>query len=167
MRNIYFILFFIVSNLSHSYENNQLFLHNQPKKIGEINLQKFSGKEKSIFSNNKKIYLLNFWATWCAPCLKEIPELLELKKKYSNDLDVIFISVDANPPKVIPKFLKKNNFKNISIYLDKNLKLSEKLGVKVMPTTIIVNNSLEEISRVKGYIDWADKAILLNITSLF
>ena len=54
-----------------------------------------------------------------------------------------------------------------TIITDKNLKLSEKLGVKVMPTTIIVNNSLEEISRVKGYIDWADKAILLNITSLF
>ena len=107
MKYFFLVLFLIISNLSHSYENNQLFLHNQPKKIGEINLQKFSGKEKSIFSNNKKIYLLNFWATWCAPCLKEIPELLELKKKYSNDLDVIFISVDANPPKVIPKFLKK------------------------------------------------------------
>ena len=166
MKYFYLILFLIISNLSHSYENNQLFFHNQPKKVGEVKLKKFNDKEKNIFFNKKKLYLLNFWATWCAPCLKEIPELIELKKKYIDEVDVIFISVDANPKKVIPKFLKKNRFGDILIYSDQSLEFSEKLGVKVMPTTILVNGNLEEISRVKGYIDWTNQRLISEIESL-
>ena len=166
MKYFYLILFLIISNLSHSYENNQLFFHNQPKKVGEVKLKKFNDKEKNIFFNKKKLYLLNFWATWCAPCLKEIPELIELKKKYIDEVDVIFISVDANPKKVIPKFLKKNKFEDILIYSDQSLEFSEKLGVKVMPTTILVNGNLEEISRVKGYIDWTNQRLISEIESL-
>ncbi len=166
MKYFYLILFLIISNLSHSYENNQLFFHNQPKKVGEVKLKKFNDKEKNIFFNKKKLYLLNFWATWCAPCLKEIPELIELKKKYRDEVDVIFISVDANPKKVIPKFLKKNKFEDILIYSDQSLEFSEKLGVKVMPTTILINDNLEEISRVKGYVDWTNQRLISEIESL-
>ena len=170
MKFLIIFIYLIAVNFSYAADKpdiKNLVLSKNLKTYNDVTFKDKNQKNVNLDEFKGKLLLLNFWATWCAPCLKEIPELLELKKKYSNDLDVIFISVDANPPKVIPKFLKKNNFKNISIYLDKNLKLSEKLGVKVMPTTIIVNNSLEEISRVKGYIDWADKAILLNITSLF
>ena len=166
MKYFYLILFLIISNLSHSYENNQLLFHNQPKKVGEVKLKKFNDKEKNIFFNKKKLYLLNFWATWCAPCLKEIPELIELKKKYIDEVDVIFISVDANPKKVIPKFLKKNKFEDILIYSDQSLEFSEKLGVKVMPTTVLVNDNLEEISRVKGYIDWTNPRLISEIENL-
>ena len=136
------------------------------KKLVKLNLKSSMIKKKIFFFNKKKLYLLNFWATWCAPCLKEIPELIELKKKYIDEVDVIFISVDANPKKVIPKFLKKNKFEDILIYSDQSLEFSEKLGVKVMPTTILINDNLEEISRVKGYVDWTNQRLISEIERL-
>ncbi len=165
-----FLIFLIItiSNLSHSYENNQLLLHNQSKKIGNIEFKTLEGNKINFFKENsdKKLYLLNFWATWCPPCIKEIPELIKLEEKYKNDIIVIFISVDSNPTKAIPKFLKKNNFEDILLFIDNNLELSKKLNVKRMPTTILINDELFELSRVEGYIDWLDKNILRDLKSL-
>ena len=120
----------------------------------------------SLSKSNKKLFLINFWATWCPPCIKEIPELIRLKEKYKKDIEVVFISVDSNPSKVIPKFLKKNNFEDLVIFVDKKLTISKKLNVKIMPTTLLINNQLEELSRIEGYIDWLDKKILKELENL-
>ncbi|MFL2660975.1 MAG: TlpA family protein disulfide reductase [Alphaproteobacteria bacterium] len=168
MRNIYFILFFIVSNLSHSYENNQLLLNNQEKKINITPLETLDGNivNLSDITTQKKIYLLNFWATWCPPCIKEIPHLIELENKFKDDIKVIYISVDNNPKKVIPKFKKKYKFPDILIISDRHLKFSENNDIRIMPTTLIMNKELIEIGRVEGYIDWLDKPVILEIKKL-
>ena len=166
MKIFLFILF--ISNLSYSYENNQLLLHNTPKKIDIIKLDTLNEKQINIFKKfqDKKIFLLNFWATWCPPCIKEIPELIKLRKKYINSIEVFFISVDSNPKKMIPKFLKKNKFEDFLIFIDNELKITKKLGVKIMPTTLIVDKDLNEIARVKGYIDWLDERVINELNSL-
>ena len=168
MRAIYFILFFILSNLSHSYENNQLLLNNQEKKINDTLLENLNGDSIKISDiiTQKKIYLLNFWATWCPPCIKEIPDLIKLENKFKDEIKIIYISVDNNPKKVIPKFKKKYNLKDIFIISDRNLKFSDKNAVKIMPTTLILNDELLEMGRVEGYVDWLDKAIVLEIKKL-
>ena len=115
---------------------------------------------------NKKLNIINFWATWCPPCVKEIPDLLELKSKVGNKIDVFFISVDSNPSKIIPDFLKKNRIPSNNFFSDQKLIVSKKLNVNVMPTTIIVNDKLEELGRVVGYIDWKDKKVLSTLEGL-
>ncbi len=109
MKNFIFIIFLIITNLSYSYENNQLLLQNPPKKINFFDLKTLDGKEIKVADklNKKKLILINFWATWCPPCIKEIPDLIKLEKRFENEIEVIFVSVDANPTKVIPPFLKK------------------------------------------------------------
>ena len=80
----YFVTFLllIISNLSYSDENNQLLLHKESKKIPNISLNSFDYKKSQQLSDeNRNLYIINFWATWCPPCVKEIPDLLELKKK--------------------------------------------------------------------------------------
>ena len=159
----YFVTFIllIISNLSYSDENNQLLLHKEAKKIPNISLNSFDYKKsQQLSSRNKNLYIINFWATWCPPCVKEIPDLLDLKNKLGEQLDVILISVDSNPTNVIPKFLKKNKIPVQNFFSDQKLDVSKKLNVKVMPTTIIINNKLEEVSRVVGYIDWKDPKVL-------
>ena len=168
MRIIYIILFFIISNLSYSYENNQLLLNNQEKKINNTPLETLDGQKINLVetTSNKKIYFLNFWATWCPPCIKEIPDLIKLENEFKDDFKVIYISVDSKPKKVIPKFKKKYNFPDIFIISDKNLKFSDKNSVKIMPTTLIINNELEEIARVEGYIDWLDDTVIQELKKL-
>ena len=99
---------------------------------------------------------MNFWATWCPPCIKEIPQLLKIKEKYYNNINLVFITMDLNVDAVIPKFLKKYKFKKMKMYKDSQMQLSEQLGVKILPTTIIFDKNINEISRVEGLIDWLD-----------
>tara|TARA_B100000614_G_C14317619_1_gene398969 strand:- start:137 stop:646 length:510 start_codon:yes stop_codon:yes gene_type:complete len=155
IKRIIFLSFLIFSNLSYSDNNNQQLLIKDPKKVETFSAKDINDHKKIISSSEKKILLLNFWATWCAPCIKEIPELLELKKKFKNDVEIYFLSVDSNVKKTVPKFLKKNKLKNLKVLNDEKLKISNKFGVKVMPTTVIINKKFEEVAQVKGYVDWS------------
>ena len=168
MKYFIFIISLVISNLSYSYENNQLLLHNPAKKINFFDLETLDGKKIKVAEKlvKKKLILINFWATWCPPCIKEIPDLIKLKKKFDKDIDIIFVSVDANPAKVIPNFLKKNELENFQTYIDKKLNLTKELGVKVMPTTLVINEGLFELSRVEGYIDWLNQELLNELENL-
>ena len=85
---------------------------------------------------------------------EEIPDLLKLKELFKDEIDIYFMSVDQNVKKTVPKFLKKHNFKNILIFNDQKLILSQAFNVKVMPTTIIINKKFQETHRVNGYVEW-------------
>ncbi len=163
---IIFLILLFFSNLSYSDNNNQLLLIKEPKKIDPFLILDSNGKEKLISNTDGKIILLNFWATWCPPCIKEIPALLKLKQKYKNDLDIFFISVDFNFDKTVPKFLKKNNFEKLSVFNDEKLLISKKFEVKIMPTTIVVDKSFRKVSKVSGYVDWLSKDYLKFIEKL-
>tara|TARA_B100000676_G_scaffold254285_1_gene260505 strand:- start:1061 stop:1570 length:510 start_codon:yes stop_codon:yes gene_type:complete len=160
IKRIIFLSFLIFSNLSYSDNNNQQLLIKDPKKVKNFSVKDINDYEKIISSSEKKILLLNFWATWCAPCIKEIPELLELKKKFNNDVEIYFLSVDSNVKKTVPKFLKKNKLEDLKVLNDEKLKISSKFGVKVMPTTVIINKEFEEVAQVKGYVDWSSSKYL-------
>tara|TARA_Y100000589_G_scaffold119549_1_gene113862 strand:- start:272 stop:781 length:510 start_codon:yes stop_codon:yes gene_type:complete len=160
IKRIIFLSFLIFSNLSYSDNNNQQILIKDPKKVEIFSIKDINDYEKIISSSEKKILLLNFWATWCAPCIKEIPELLELKKKFNNDVEIYFLSVDSNVKKTVPKFLKKNKLEDLKVLNDEKLKISSKFGVKVMPTTVIINKEFEEVAQVKGYVDWSSSKYL-------
>ena len=161
-----FLIFLFFSNLSHSDDNNQQLLIKDPKKIEPFSLIDMNDKKKTISNSDGKLLLLNFWATWCPPCIKEIPELMKLEKKYKDSIEVLFISVDSNPKKVIPKFLKKNGFKKLKIFVDNELEITKKLKVKIMPTTLVIDKNMQELSRVEGYINWLDDVILDQLESL-
>ena len=168
MKYFIFIISLVISNLSYSYENNQLLLHNPAKKINFFDLETLEGKKVEVANklNKKKLILVNFWATWCPPCIKEIPDLLNLEKRFERDIEIIFVSVDANPIKVVPKFLKNNELENFQTYIDKKLNLTKQLKVKVMPTTLIIKKGPYELSRVEGYIDWLNKGLLTELEKL-
>ena len=86
-----FFLFFIITNLSYSYANNQLLLHKEVKNIPDVKLNSLNYEDYSLLSaSNKNLYIVNFWATWCAPCVKEIPDLILLKEKIGKDVGCFF-----------------------------------------------------------------------------
>tara|TARA_B100000989_G_scaffold240567_1_gene187428 strand:+ start:1755 stop:2270 length:516 start_codon:yes stop_codon:yes gene_type:complete len=149
-----FISLILFSNLSYSDDNNQLILLPQPKNYGEIVLNPLKSETVTVDTKDQGIFIMNFWATWCPPCIKEIPELLDLQKENANEIDLFFVSMDFNIDVAIPKFLKKNKFDNMSIFQDSKMKLSEQLKVKILPTTLIFDKSINEIARVEGYINW-------------
>ena len=162
------IIFFLLFSFYHAEanDNNELIFHNSPKKIEALNLKRLDGTSINLknFSNNYLI--INFWATWCPPCIKEIPDLLEIQEKFKEKIKLVFISVDSSPEKVIPNFIKKNKFKNFDVYTDQQFLASKNLNIKIMPTTIIVNKELFEIARITGYAKWLDKSFIKKIEEL-
>lgn len=107
--------------------------------IQDFNLPVFnSDKEFSLKEARKeKLIVLNFWASWCTACIKEIPELEELKKKYSNKAD--FYAVNAGDKEsYVKRFVKKHNF-TYTVLWDKDKSLSKKLDILELPRTIVVN----------------------------
>lgn len=101
---------------------------------------KLLGKKKKISISKYKgrVVIVDFWATWCEPCKKELPALVKLKKKFGKrGLRVIGINVDDDEAKAIA-FLKEQGIKIKSAY-DKNKKLAEKLGLAAMPTSYVLD----------------------------
>ena len=97
-----------------------------------------------------KILVVDFWASWCAPCKKAFPSLCEIQNEYL-DKDVVVVGVNVDKDKSsMKKFLKKNKY-NFKIIYDVDKKLVSKLNVKTMPTTFIVDKNAKIISEKQGY----------------
>ena len=162
------IIFFLLFSFYHAEanDNNELIFHNSPKKIEALNLQKLDGTSVNLRNISNNYLIINFWATWCPPCIKEIPDLLEIQEKFKDKIKLVFISIDSSPEKVIPNFIKKNKFKNFDVYTDQQFLASKNLNIKIMPTTIIVNKELFEIARITGYAKWLDKSFIKKIEEL-
>lgn len=102
-----------------------------------------------------KFLLVNFWATWCAPCVKELPSLNRLNKKLTNKgFDVVLISQDLGGFSQIEKYLKKLNIKMKYTFIDEKLNFSRAAKVTAIPTTILISPEGKEIGRLVGAIEW-------------
>jgi thiol-disulfide isomerase/thioredoxin len=114
---------------------------------GDISLAKFKGVP----------VLVNLWATWCAPCVKELPTLDALAQSHAVDgkLGVVAISQDSGPQPSVVAFLKKLRIKDLGAYHDPNMALSGALGPDVvLPTSILVDAEGHEVWRYVGDLDW-------------
>tara|TARA_B100000686_G_scaffold293233_1_gene322600 strand:+ start:16852 stop:17379 length:528 start_codon:yes stop_codon:yes gene_type:complete len=125
-----------------------------------LNLNKKKINLKKINKNNTLV--INFWASWCTPCLKEMPELKKLSeilKKFN--VQIIYINQDSNKDinKVLT-FIKKYKLNDKNIFLDPKMKLSKTFKLKGLPTTFIINGSGEVLWRIEGIINWTDKKII-------
>ena len=82
-------------------------------------------------------YIVSFWATWCIPCKKELPDLNKMKIE-NKDLKVIIISIDKKPIKDQLNFLKKNKVSELTAYFDQNMTFFKSLKLRGIPTTLLI-----------------------------
>ncbi|HVM21855.1 MAG TPA: TlpA disulfide reductase family protein [Sphingomicrobium sp.] len=113
---------------------------------GDISLENFKGVP----------VLLNLWATWCAPCVKELPTLDRLAQAHAADgkLGVIAVSQDVGPQPSVEAFLEKLKVRDLGAFHDPKMALSGALGAEVLPTTILFDAEGREVWRYVGDLDW-------------
>lgn len=124
-----------------------------------------AGQGVNLSTYRGKTVVLNFWATWCAPCRKEMPSLSELQNELGDDtFEVVTIATMRNSPKSIESFFDKISVQNLPKHNDPNGAFSRSMGVLGLPTTLIISKSGEEIGRLLGDANWgsADAITLLS-----
>ncbi len=113
------------------------------------------GDETSLAEFRGAPVLVNLWATWCAPCVKELPTLDRIATaERKGSLKVVAISQDTGPNTSVAAFLKVHNVLALEPYQDPDMALSSALAVQVMPTTILFDASGREVWRYTGDLDW-------------
>ena len=114
------------------------------------------------------ILVINFWATWCAPCKKEMPSLNNLAEnmKY-DDVRIITVASGRNSKKAIESFFINNSLVNLSKFRDPKGKMAMSYGVTALPTTVVIDPSGKEIGRIIGDIDWNTENIRAFFRNLF
>jgi len=116
----------------------------------------------------KKGYVINFWATWCVPCKKELPDLSLLQSKIRKyNIDVLTISIDKKNIKEQLVFLSKNGALNIDHFFDQEMKIFKALKLRGIPTTLIVDQDSLVIAKHEGVLEWGEDYIINKIKSLF
>tara|TARA_B100001996_G_C18391696_1_gene489427 strand:- start:63 stop:572 length:510 start_codon:yes stop_codon:yes gene_type:complete len=158
---LFIFIFFAIStsikaNITDTFKNISIL--ENPKKYEEVIFEDFDGKTINLEKLDSKIYIMNFWATWCAPCKKEMPSLDQIHKV--DGITVIPVNLEAKNQKKTKKFYNDLKIKNLSIYFDNNMKLVRLFKLRGVPTTIILNKNMEEIARIIGSLDFADEKMI-------
>jgi thiol-disulfide isomerase/thioredoxin len=108
--------------------------------------------------------VFNFWATWCAPCIREMPDLDRLKTLVAeNGIDVLALSEDRKGVDRVTKFYKSAEIKNLEILLDDNGGILRDSRVRGLPTTLLINAKGKEVARVLGAAVWDTKDVVAFI----
>lgn len=165
---VFFIILFIsFNNAGHSLSGNpfkNLVILNEPKKYDEIIFKDIKEKDLNLNDFKSDIYLLNFWASWCAPCKKEMPSLNEIQN--IKGIKVLPINVETYNKKKSEEFFKELNINNLSIYFDYENNLAKLFSLRGIPTTIIFNKNKNEIARILGEFDFSDKKFVKWLKSI-
>ena len=112
------------------------------------------GADTSVAKLGGTPLLVNLWASWCAPCIKELPTLEALEAARKGKLAVIAVSQDMSPQGSVDAFLASKKLGRFAAFHDPDMALSSALGVQVLPTSILYDAAGKEVWRYTGDMDW-------------
>ena len=168
MKTIFFnyliIIFYLISSsVSYSIERPEiknLIIHKDKKKIENIEFTKSEAQKVSLNNFKRNPLIINFWATWCAPCKKEMPSLDKLKELNDfKNFNIIPINIGGGSYKKSKEFFDALKIENLEIFIGSGPEFSQLFKLRGLPTTILIDKNGFEIGRIVGYIDFNDKRL--------
>ena len=157
------IFIFLMSNL-HADEAlgiKNLIINKDLKKYESLTFLDDKNNQLNMNEFQGNLVLLNFWATWCAPCKEEMPSLdLLITNKNLDNLKIFPINVGQDNIKNALIFFEDLRIKNLKIYFDSPITLAKTFGLRGIPTSILFNKEGEEFARIIGSINFQDKKVI-------
>tara|TARA_B100000035_G_scaffold124819_1_gene106262 strand:+ start:2147 stop:2599 length:453 start_codon:yes stop_codon:yes gene_type:complete len=142
-------------------EIKNLIIHKEVKKYNSISILDTNNKQIDLNEFKGNLILLNFWASWCAPCKEEMPSLDSLQSNMKLDnLKIIPINVGKDSIKKSLAFFKELKIKNLDLYFDTPVTLAKKFNLRGIPTTILIDKNGSEFARIVGSINFEDKKFI-------
>ena len=130
-------------------------LFSEPAEVSGVAFTDPDGGEYRLSDFRGKHVVVNFWATWCAPCRKEMPMLSELQTEFGGEtFEVVTIATGRNSVPGIRKFFEEVGVDNLPLYLDPKSALGRDMAVLGLPITVILDPEGREIARMRGDAEW-------------
>ena len=160
---ILIILIFLLSNsfADETTDFKNLIIKKDQKKYEDLSFLDADKKQVNLDDYRGKLVLLNFWASWCAPCKEEMPSLdLLQSNKNLNNLQIFPINVGQDNEKKAKDFFEELDIKTLNIYFDTTITLAKKFQLRGIPTTILINKDGYEFARIIGSIDFESQKFI-------
>jgi len=133
-------------------------LHPKPRPAPEAAFKTKAGETTTLAAFKGRVLLVNYWATWCSPCVAEMPSLDRLEDNLGgDDFAVLPIASDRAGLRVVEPFYEKAGLKKLPIYLDQDMKFTRSSGVRGLPTTLLIDREGRELGRLEGDAAWDSK----------
>jgi thiol-disulfide isomerase/thioredoxin len=132
----------------------------QPRPAPAISLADTSGHSVELSELQGKLVIVNLWATWCGPCLREMPSLERLQSRLGERVAVLAVSEDRGGNKTVEPFIAKLGLKSVKIYIDPKSEVGHAFGVRGLPTSFLIDREGKVLGRVEGAAEWDSPKIL-------
>ena len=164
MKLLIIFIYLITTNFSYALEKpdiKNLIIIKNPKMYEDVIFKDVNQKDVDLADYKGKLVILNFWATWCAPCKEEMPSLDNLQANISlSNLKVFPINIGQESLSKSEYFFRELNIKNLAIYFDSPITLAKKFSLRGVPTTILFNKEGKEFARIMGSINFNDEEFI-------
>lgn len=148
-------------------EMRKLVVFEEPLPTPDLPFVDETGAERSLKEFHGKVILLNFWATWCAPCREEMPSLDRLQAEMGGArFQVVTLATGRNPLPKIQKFFEEAGVTRLPMFKDEKQSIARAMGIAGLPVTVIIDAEGREVARLIGGAEWdapEAKAILQAI----
>ena len=164
MKLLTIFIYLITISLGHTGEKpdiKNLILTENLKIHENVIFKDANQKDVDLTDYKGKLIILNFWATWCAPCREEMPSLDSLQANIElTNLKIFPINISRENLKKSQNFFKELNIKNLDIYFDSPITLAKKFSLRGVPTTIFFDKKGNEFARIIGSLDFNNKEFI-------
>jgi thiol-disulfide isomerase/thioredoxin len=126
----------------------------QPFTAPAISLADTNGHSVELSELRGKLVLVNLWATWCEPCLREMPSLERLQSRLGERIAVLAVSEDRGGNKTVEPFIAKLGLKSVKIYIDPKSEVGHAFGARGLPTSFLIDREGKVLGRVEGAAEW-------------
>ena len=148
------LVFLIIKNLSASEDfSKNIIIHEKPLIIKELKFKDINLQEVDLTNKKGNIMIINFWASWCLPCKREMPSLAKLSEKYP-DVKVYAINMEKPNKLRARDFFKNLGISSLDIYFDPDFNLVKTFKMRGLPTSILIDKNGKEFGRVVGEVDF-------------
>jgi thiol-disulfide isomerase/thioredoxin len=130
-----------------------------PEPAPQLSFTAQSGQAATLADFHGKVVLINLWATWCAPCIAEMPSLARLQARLGK-LAVLAVSQDRQGADVVAPFVAKLAVPGLAVYLDPKSSVGHAFGVEGLPTSILIDRDGRVVGRLEGPADWDSRAMV-------
>ncbi len=162
MRILIIFIFLINNSLAaQGVDIKNLVINKELKKYDELTFLDAKNQQLNLNNYRGKVIILNFWASWCAPCKKEMPSLDLLQSNENLDnLKIFPINIGQDDLTKASKFFEDLKIKNLELYFDSSITLAKTFALRGIPTSILINKNGLEFARIIGSIDFEDEKFI-------